>query len=189
LSRGVHSAIALLILVAGCFLGNAQATVRTLPVLEDSIPRWGRIAISPQQVIENALIRLSSQDTLGLWQMMPDPDLKTEIYLETPEGQQANEIQINFLKEFYYLDNQKLLLRRLGRDGGKHLKLVSWKSNSPPVLLKEGGRILRDIEILVREKPDAPVRRLFFVQSIYAGPKGCKIWGFQDEKAQAKTRD
>lgn len=182
----VTAAFILLILPAGDLWGKSPGGAASLPVLEDSLPRWGRIARSPEQLLRNALHRLAARDTLGLFQMMPDPDLKSALYRRTPEGRNAGEIQINFVMKFYYLDNQKLMFRALSREGGKPLELVSWKSRSPPVLLKGGGRILRDIELKVRERPDAPVRRLFFVQSIYAGPRGCKIWGIQDEIAPSK---
>lgn len=153
---------------------------------EDSLPHFGRIAKSPDQLVRNALIRLNKRDTLGLFQMMPGPKLFLEIFNRTPEGKTATEILRNFGREFYYMDNQKLLFRRLSRDGGKDLELVSWKPTNTPVPLEGGGEILRDLEIRVRDKADTTVRRLFYVQSIVVDSIGCKIWGFSDEKAQSR---
>lgn len=155
-------------------------------IKEDSLPRFGRIAESPEQLIRNALLRLTLRDTVGLLQMMPGPQLFLEIFNRTPEGKSANEILRNFGREFYFLDNQKLLFRRLGRDGGKDFELVSWKPTNTPVPVEGGGEILRDLEIRVRDKADTTVRRLFYVQSIYVDSNGCKIWGFSDEKARPR---
>jgi hypothetical protein len=171
-----------LFLAVGC-----QSKKDSLPAAslkEDSLPRFGRIAKSPDQLVRNALIRLSMRDTLGLLQMMPGQKLFLEIFDRTPEGKSATEILRNFAPEYYFLDNRKLLFRRLSRDGGKDLELISWKPTNSPIPLEGGGEILRDLEIRVREKADTTVRRLFYVQSIYVDSIGCKIWGFSDEKAQ-----
>ena len=168
--------------------GKSNAPVQALPVVEDSIPRWGRVARSPERVLYNALYRLAARDTLGLFEMGLNPGQFAALYPETPDGQGATEIQLNFAKEFYFLDNQKLMFRRLQRDGGKDLELISWKALSPPAKLKNGGTILRDIEMQVRDRADNKVRRLFFVQSIYSGPQGCKIWGYQDDKGTPQPK-
>ena len=173
-----------LLLLAGC--RSEKDLLPASSLKEDSLPHFGRIAASPDQLVRNALIRLKLRDTLGLLQMLPGPKLFLEIFNRTPEGKTASEILRNFGREFYFMDNQKLLFRRLSRDGGKDLELVSWKPTNTSVPVVGGGEILRDLEIRVRDKADTTVRRLFYVQSIYVDSNGCKIWGFSDEKAQAR---
>ncbi len=162
---------------------NVEPSPSQHSIVEDSIPEWGRVAKSPDALIRNALERLLAKDTLDLFLMMPDPQLFSKLYLQTPEGEKATQAQTNFVKEFYYLDNQKLLFRALKNNGGKKFVLFSWRSMSTPIKLKGGGLIHKDVEIRVKDFQTNELRRLFFVQSIYEGPKGCKIWGFEDHKA------
>lgn len=155
-------------------------------ILEDSIPSLGRIAHSPDQLLRNAVARLNIQDTLGLILMGPNPEQLISLYKKLPEGNNASEVQLNFMREFYYMDNGKLLYRSLEKYGGKKLELISWKSNAPPVEMDGGGKILRDIEIWVMDPATHSKGKISFVQSIYASSEGCKIWGFQDHKGGGK---
>jgi hypothetical protein len=184
-------------LLSGLFLLLSAESVRAATlgpqpagsVIEDSIPELGRVAHSPEQLIRNALARLKEKDGRGLGLMLPDPKLMMSIYLGTTEGKAANEGQRNFGREFYYLDNNKLLGRRLSRDGGKNLELVSWKPASPAIEVEGGGQILRDIDIQVMDWTLKRTRRLYFVRSIYVSPRGCKIWGFSDDKSGNGVKD
>lgn len=171
----------LLCLSAGSVSGKPGA-LPAPAIVEDSIPHLGRIAHSPDQLIRNALSRLITLDTAGLMLMVPNTDQMMAIYSKTPEGKKASEVQRNFAREFYYMDNGKLLFRRLGRDGGRNIDLVSWKATLDPLPLEGGGRILRGIEIRIKDWSANKIRRLHFVQSIYVDPQGCKIWGFEDDK-------
>lgn len=177
----------LLLLSAGSVRGN-PGRLPAASVIEDSIPRLGRIAHSPDQLLLNALARLENRDTLGLMLMCPNPEQFRAIYKKMPEAKKAGEVQLNFAKEFYYMDNGKLLARSLGKYSGKNIELISWKTTSPPVLLDGGGRILRDLEIWIKDPETHSEEKMAFVQSIYVDPEGCKIWGFQDHKAGSDAK-
>ncbi|MEO7776788.1 MAG: hypothetical protein ABIY63_04610 [Fibrobacteria bacterium] len=181
-----------LLLSVGSVRGNSgplPASSTSSSILEDSIPRLGRIAHSPEQLLRNAIARLNARDTLGLMLMGPDPEQLIAIYKKTPEGKNAGEAQLNFAREFYYLDNGKLLYRSLAKYGGKHLALVSWKPTAPPVILDGGGEILRNIDIVVKDQKSGSGQTVAFVQSIYVDKDGCKIWGYQDSKAGKGVKD
>ncbi|HKP95020.1 MAG TPA: hypothetical protein VJ385_04610 [Fibrobacteria bacterium] len=192
----LRKAFALLSLSGGLLLfsvGSVRGTPGPLPasssILEDSIPRLGRVARSPDQLLRNAIARLKNRDTLGLILMSPNPEQLKDIYLKTPEGKNAGEAQVNFAREFYYMDNGKLMYRSLGKYGGKNLELLSWKATKPPVPVEGGGKILRAIEIQVKDWTANSEQRIFFVQSIYVDPQGCKIWGFEDNKGGKGVKD
>jgi len=181
-----------LFLTTGRILGKpaslpaSSTSSTTSSIIEDSIPRLGRVAHSPDQLIRNALIRLKKRDTLGIILMGPNPDQLISIYTRTPDGKKASEAQINFIKEFYYLDNGKLFERALSNYSGKQLELISWKSKTPPLKVDGGGQILRDIEIWVKDMSTNSDELIPFIQSIYVDSDGCKIWGFRDHKAGDK---
>ncbi len=188
-----RKALAGLCLSGGLLLLSAESVqgipgrFRAASIIEDSIPQLGRIAHSPDQLIRNAISRLLDRDLLGLILMGPDPELLMTIYKKTPEGKKAGEVELNFIREFYYMDNGKLLSRSVEKYGGKNLELISWKTNTPPVQLDGGGKILRDLEIWVMDFKTHSKEKISFVQSIYVDPKGCKIWGFQDHKGGQET--
>jgi hypothetical protein len=180
------------LLSAGSVRGNPgplPASSIASSIIEDSISGLGRVAHSPDQLVRNAISRLKARDTLGLILMSPDPEQLMSIYRRTPEGKKAGEAQINFSREFYYMDNGKLLARSLGKYGGKNIELISWKSTTPPIPVEGGGKILRDLEIWVKNWTTNSDERIYFVQSIYVDPKGCKIWGFQDSKGGKGTKE
>ena len=173
--------VGLLTLSVGSVQGNPRR-VPTAPIVEDSIPHFGIIAHSPDQLIRNAITRLIKKDIRGLILMGPDPELMMSIYKKTPQGKTASEVQLNFFREFYYMDNGKLLERSLGKYGGKNFELISWKANKPPEQLDGGGKILRGLEIWVKDFNTNTEEKISFLQSIYIDKNGCKIWGFKDHK-------